>query len=199
VATANLELRASQAGTVPMPLQRMGSTGPRDIFLSYGREPDVSGWVLTLKNRLGAEGLTCWLDIVDIPAGSDWHAAIGSGLMSCSFFLPVITRKYLVSKYCKNELYVADSDHTPIFPVFYDEVDLATSPGVKYILSGLNHTKLRSADGGLDGAAFLQLTTALKRELAKRSQTPQTPQSNQTMSLTRGASNTSDVSDGSLC
>ena len=33
--------------------------------------------------------------------GSDWHAAIGTGLHHCKALIAVITKKYTLSRYCK--------------------------------------------------------------------------------------------------
>lgn len=49
----------------------------KEVFLSYGREPEVSAFVKQLKQDLETRGISVWLDIDDIPAGSDWHGAIG--------------------------------------------------------------------------------------------------------------------------
>jgi len=40
----------------------------------------------------------------DIPAGSDWHGAIGTGLVHCRGIVPIITNKYIASRYCTNEV-----------------------------------------------------------------------------------------------
>lgn len=50
---------------------------PKEVFLSYGREPEVTAFVKKLKCDLEARGISVWLDTEDIPAGSDWHGAIG--------------------------------------------------------------------------------------------------------------------------
>ena len=50
----------------------------KEVFLSYGREPEVTAFVKQLKTDLEARGITVWLDTDDIPAGSDWHGAIGT-------------------------------------------------------------------------------------------------------------------------
>lgn len=54
----------------------MASSG-KEIFVSYGREPEVSAFVKKLKLDMEARGFSVWLDTDDIPAGSDWHGAIG--------------------------------------------------------------------------------------------------------------------------
>ena len=53
------------------------ATQAKEVFLSYGREPEVSVFVKRLKTDLETRGISVWLDIDDIPAGSDWHGAIG--------------------------------------------------------------------------------------------------------------------------
>lgn len=53
------------------------ATPAKEVFLSYGREPEVSAFVKQLKADLETRGISVWLDTDDIPAGSDWHGAIG--------------------------------------------------------------------------------------------------------------------------
>lgn len=50
----------------------------KELFVSYGREPEVIAFVTKLKHDLEARGFQVWLDTEDIPAGSDWHGAIGA-------------------------------------------------------------------------------------------------------------------------
>lgn len=116
------------------------------IFISYGREDDVNKFVLKLKHDLEANGYSVWLDLESIPAGSDWHGAIGTALQECSAIIPIVTQKYLNSRYCMNELYTADGENKTIFPIMYEDVDLASTEsgrGLKYIISGINWTMFR--------------------------------------------------------
>ena len=81
-----------------------------------------------------------------VHVGSDWRAAIGSGLHHCKGLIAVITNKYIKSKYCKNELYVADSDEKCIFPVIFEDVNFEQSDksrGVKYVINGINWSFFR--------------------------------------------------------
>ena len=72
----------------------------KSIFISYGREQEIVPFVHRLKADIEAAGFQCWLDSDDIPAGSDWHGAIGTGLDSCKAILCVISSKYIQSRYC---------------------------------------------------------------------------------------------------
>ena len=78
----------------------------KELFISYGRDPIVTKFVHKLKTDLEAVGFSVWLDSEDIPAGSDWHGAIGAGLSNCKAILPIMTNKYLGSRYCVNEVWL---------------------------------------------------------------------------------------------
>ena len=82
----------------------MATAPPKELFVSYGREPEVIQFVHRLKGDLENNGFSVWLDTDDIPAGSDWHGAIGSGLNRCKGILPIITKKYIGSRHCVNEV-----------------------------------------------------------------------------------------------
>ena len=121
-------------------------TEKNSIFISYGREVDVSYFVRQLKRDLEANGYAVWLDMESIPSGSDWHGAIGTGLQECSAIIPIITQKYISSRFCMNELYTADGDKKAIFPIMYEDVDfVSTEAGraLKFIISGINWTMFR--------------------------------------------------------
>uniref|UniRef100_A0A1X7UYJ4 TIR domain-containing protein n=1 Tax=Amphimedon queenslandica TaxID=400682 RepID=A0A1X7UYJ4_AMPQE len=117
------------------------ATAKKEIFVSYGREEEVQAFVIQLKHDLEKNGFTVWLDMEDITAGSDWHAAIGSGLHHCKALIAVITKKYILSRYCTSELYTAEGDSKALFPVIYEDVrfeDSEKSMGVKYVIGGIN-------------------------------------------------------------
>ena len=65
----------------------------KELFISYGREPEVTEFVQKLKSDLEKNGFRVWLDSTDISAGCDWHAAIGTGLHNCKALLAIITPK----------------------------------------------------------------------------------------------------------
>lgn len=96
--------------------------------------------------RINHSSFSVWLDTEDITAGSDWHAAIGTGLDRCKALIAVISNKYISSRYCMSELYTANGDQKLIFPVIVEDVDFSTTEqarGVKYVVSGINWTMFR--------------------------------------------------------
>ena len=87
-----------------------------------------------------------WLDTEDILSGSDWHGALGTALDNCKAIIPVITQKYISSHFCKEELYMANSNMKLIFPVFFEDADMSASDltrGVKLVISSFNWTMFR--------------------------------------------------------
>ena len=95
----------------------------RDVFISYGREHDVREFAQKLKTDLERHGVSVWLDVDDIPTRSDFHVEIGVALKSCRALLPILTKKYVHSRYCKDELYsyVANSMEKILLPVIYED------------------------------------------------------------------------------
>ena len=72
----------------------------KDVFISYGREEGVREFVKRLKVGLEAGGVSVWLDVGDIPAGSDFHQEIGLAVQSCRALVAVLTKKYTQYNYC---------------------------------------------------------------------------------------------------
>ena len=146
--------------------------GTKSIFVSYGRESHVTQFVKTLKRDLEANGFSVWLDLESIPSGKDWHGAIGTGLQDCVAIIPVITRKYIDSRFCMNELYTADGDKKMIFPIMYENVDLASTESgraLKFIVSGINWTMFRT---GLDdySDSLQKLIEGMKERMREKGQ-----------------------------
>ena len=81
-------------------------------------------------------------------------------------FIPIISQKYLSSRYCVNELYAADNDQKIIFPIIFSDVDFNvsdSSKGVKFIISSINWTMCRP---GIDnyGQSLGKMIQAMKKK-----------------------------------
>ena len=112
----------------------------KDIFISYGREEGVRAFVKSLKVGIEASGISVWLDVDDIPTGSDFHEEIGLALQSCRALVPVLTKKYTQSRYCKGELYVANGQQKILLPLVYEDGwdEGKEGAGVKLIVAAFN-------------------------------------------------------------
>ena len=112
----------------------------KDIFMSYGREDGVREFARELKTDLERNGVSVWLDVDDIPTGSDFHVEIGVALNSCRALVSILTKKYVHSRYCKGELYVANSREKILLPVIYEDGwdEGEEGAGVNYIVAAYN-------------------------------------------------------------
>ena len=117
-----------------------GREASKDIFISYGREDGVREFARKLKTDLEDNGVSVWLDVDDIPTGSDFHVEIGVALKSCRALVPILTKKYVHSRYCKGELYVANSGEKILLPVIYEDGwdEGEEGAGVNYIVAAYN-------------------------------------------------------------
>ena len=122
------------------PQSTMAVQRAKDVFISYGREEGVRKFVKQLKADLEANGVSVWLDADDIPTGSDFHIEIGVALKSCRALIPVLTKKYVHSRYCKGELYVANGENKVLLPVIYEDGwdEGEEGAGVNYIVAAYN-------------------------------------------------------------
>ena len=139
-------------------------TGERkDLFLSYGREEKVKDFVSQLKKDLETTGLSVWLDINDIPPGREWPKEVGIALRDCKALIAVITKKYVSSRFCKGELYVACSKGKRIYPVIYEDGwDVSDDGvGVNYMVAAENWAMFRPGVDDYD-SSLKKLTEALK-------------------------------------
>ena len=117
----------------------------KDVFVSYGREDGVREFVKRLKVGLEAGGVSVWLDVDDIPAGSDFHQEIALAVQSCRALVAVLTKKYTQSNYCTGELYFADSQRKVLLPVVYEDGwdEGKEGAGVRLTVSAYNWTFFR--------------------------------------------------------
>ena len=71
------------------------------IFVSYSHKDCERVWPIILK--LQAEGFRIWYDD-GISPGTEWDLNIATHIRKCAFFAAFISRNYLESENCKDEL-----------------------------------------------------------------------------------------------
>ena len=114
----------------------------KEVFLSYGHEPEVNKFVTQLKSDLESAGISVWRDTEDITAGSDWVNSAAKGVRDCRALLCVLTNKYVSSsETCKCELDVAKEKKKNIFPVLYEDINWDASENAKGVHLHLTHTQ----------------------------------------------------------
>ena len=91
------------------------------IFISYShRNADRANAVIRSMNR---SGYRVWYDEGLIP-GREWDENIARIIMHCGYFVALITREYLDSSNCRDELNYARDKNKPILLIYLDEVAL---------------------------------------------------------------------------
>ena len=114
----------------------------KEVFLSYGHEPEVDKFVTKLKSDLESAGISVWRDTEDIKAGSNWPNKIGVGVHDCRALLCVLTQKYVSSsEVCKCELDFAKKKGKEIFPVLYEDIKWEENENAKGVDFYLTHTQ----------------------------------------------------------
>ena len=158
-----ITLSPSPAHSSPPLTSAQGGQTSKDLFISYSHSPHTLPMVQRLQQDLQEAGYSVWLDTADIASGSNWHSAIGEGVRDCRALLALLSERYINSKYCRNELFMADSIQKPIFPVLLETVDLSSraASGVQYVVTSLNHIDIAMAGYEASLASLLQgLTSA---------------------------------------
>ena len=96
------------------------------IFISYAHNDEAN--VLAIVRRLQEEGYRVWFDRGIIP-GKAWDENIGEKLAGCQCLLSFLSRSYVCSSNCRDELNMGRRLGKDILPVYLEEVTL--SPGLR--------------------------------------------------------------------
>ena len=96
------------------------------IFISYAHKD--SDLVLPIIARLQQDGYRVWYD-EGIAPGSNWDVYISEHLDRCSNVLGFLSKSYVQSQNCRDELALTRAKGKPMNLVYLDQVQL--SPGLK--------------------------------------------------------------------
>ena len=96
------------------------------IFISYAhKDAEI---VLPVIARLQADGYRVWYD-EGIAPGSNWDEYISAHLDGCANMIAFVSKAYVKSQNCRDELSLARMKGKPMNVVYVDDVQL--SPGLK--------------------------------------------------------------------
>ena len=96
------------------------------IFISYAHKD--SEIVLPIISRLQRDGYRVWYDEGIVP-GSNWDEYISMHLDRCCNVLSFLSKAYVKSQNCRDELALSRKKSKPINVVYIDDVQL--SPGMR--------------------------------------------------------------------
>jgi hypothetical protein len=123
------------------------------IFIAYARA-DAETAALGLCNELSENGVRCFIDKHDIPAGADWNEAIVEALGQCAAVIVLISNAAVESGYLKSEVQAAFDQQKLVIPV---ALDSAASPERID-----NRLRTRMITGADDAPAMARLVERLR-------------------------------------
>ncbi len=142
------------------------------IFISYSHK-DKDG-VFSVLSQMQTDGYRVWFD-EGIDPGTEWDDEIAKNICDCGYFIAFITRNYLLSENCKDELsYARDLDKKRLL-VYLEEVTLPAGMAMRmnriqyvnkpsYVNDADFYEKLYSSDGISEFSSNGGKSTVSKRE-----------------------------------
>ena len=125
------------------------------IFLSYShRDAEPAADII---RHMNGSGFRIWYDEGLVP-GKEWDENIARAIMSCSYFVALISQNYLDSTNCRDELNYARDKKLPLLLIYLEDVELPAGMEMrlgrmlaihrhKYTMAETFYAKVRSADG----------------------------------------------------
>jgi len=90
------------------------------IFISYSRVDE--GFARRLATDLARRGADIWIDVDDIPAGTNWSTAIQQGLDACDALILVLSPEAMASKNVEDEWQYVRDEGKPVIPLLWRPV-----------------------------------------------------------------------------
>lgn len=129
------------------------------VFISY--QWDSQGEVKKLRDRLGAKGYGCWMDVGQVGAGDQLYEEIDKGIRGCRVFLSCVTERYAQSRNCKREVTLANLYQKPIIPILMEKVDWPPAGSLAFVFADLLYVEMTC---GID-MNFDRLATQVKKHV----------------------------------
>jgi hypothetical protein len=90
------------------------------VFLSYARA-DASDLVQSVRSFLAPAGSDAWVDVHDIPAGTDWRTTLDTEIRDCDAMVLILTPKALGSVEVRKEVDAAFEYQKTIIPLLFEQ------------------------------------------------------------------------------
>lgn len=94
----------------------------KEVFISYKSEEfKEASWI---KEKLEAEGISCWMAPGSIQGGSSYAAEIPQAIRNCVVFVVILSEKAQTSKWVPRELDQAINEEKVIMPFMVENCSL---------------------------------------------------------------------------
>jgi len=113
-----------------------------DVFIAYSRSN--ADFARRLNESLEYQGKTTWFDQESIASGDDFHKEICQAIEQCDNFVAIVSRNFIKSTRCAEQVEFASSLNKRIVPILYESVP--------------NLNQMNSTLGAIKGINFHQLT-----------------------------------------
>lgn len=128
------------------------------IFVSYCHRDDTRVWPMI--EGLQKRGMRVWYD-AGIEWGNHWDEVIFEHLSGCACVVAFVTRDFLQSENCMDEISYAKDEKKGPFLIFLDDLELTGMMKYRYgRLQALNLHQFASADALLDNLVDTQILSA---------------------------------------
>lgn len=130
------------------------------IFVSYCHKDDARVWAMI--EGLQKRGMRVWYD-AGIEWGNHWDEVIFEYLSGCACVVAFVTRDFLQSENCMDEISYAKDEKKGPFLIFLDDLELTGMMKYRYgRLQALNLHQFASADALLDNLVDTQILSACR-------------------------------------
>ncbi len=146
----NIRFKDKQPPCIPTDLQcefiteslKAANDQMTQVFISYSKE-DMAIQE-KVRKRMMREGVTVWVNTVDIPTAEDFQVAINRGIEKTDNIVLLLSPNALASSYCQQECAYARRYHKRIIPLLVQSMDMATLPTDLRALQFIDFSSLAS-------------------------------------------------------
>ena len=111
------------------------------VFLSYNSDHKMM--INALSQQLKKDGIICWVDFDQVGGGDNLNTCLERGIRETKVFACCITRNYVRSGICRQELEMAANLKKPIVPIILEEMQWPPE-NLSIVLSGLVYIRLHT-------------------------------------------------------
>ena len=141
---------------------------PKDVFISWAHK-DSDFVKEHLWPDLEKNNVDCWIDVLQLEAGTFWRTKIGEAIKGCKFLIVVLSPTSVTSRYVQEEVQFAYDCNKSIVPVHYADAskELEEDAGLAMLLRSFPAVDFTRAARSIADGQGPQLDERQAKEYAK--------------------------------